>query len=64
MACQKLCKQGRDKAKVNILAKVHPYIFFTLQLDSACYIKLLGRIISNAFTVSVDKHFDTLNQHC
>jgi len=23
------------KAKVNILAKSHPYIFFTLQLDSA-----------------------------
>jgi len=23
------------KAKVNVLAKPHPYIFFTLQLDSA-----------------------------
>ena len=40
MACLKLCKQGRrdsTKAKVNILAKPHLYIFFTLQLDSiAC----------------------------
>jgi len=34
MACQKLSKQGRDDAKVNVLAKPHPYIFFTLQLDS------------------------------
>ena len=37
MACQKVCKQGRDesiKAKVNIKAMPHPYIFFTLQLDS------------------------------
>ena len=33
MACQKVCEQDRDKAKVNILAKPHPYIFFTLQLD-------------------------------
>jgi len=23
------------KAKINVLAKPHPYIFFTLQLDSA-----------------------------
>ena len=28
------------KAKANILAKPHPYIFFTLQLD--CAWKLLG----------------------
>ena len=33
MASQKVCKQGM-KAKVNILAKPHPYILFTLQLDS------------------------------
>ena len=35
MACQKVYKQGRDdsiKAKVNIKAMPHPYIFFTLQL--------------------------------
>ena len=39
MACQKVHKQGRDDprkhAEVIILAKPHPYIFFTLQLDSA-----------------------------
>ena len=37
MACQKVHKQGRDdsmKAKVNIKAMLHPYIFLTLQLDS------------------------------
>ena len=35
MACQKVYKQGRDdsiKAKINIKAIPHPYIFFTLQL--------------------------------
>ena len=35
MACQKVCKQGRDdgmKAKVNAMAKPHPYIFFTLYI--------------------------------
>ena len=39
MACQKVHKQGRDDPRkhpeVNILAKSHPYIFFTLQLDGA-----------------------------
>jgi len=37
MACQKVCKQGigmMHETKVNVLAKPHPYIFFTLQLDS------------------------------
>jgi len=37
MACLKVRKQGRDdawKQRVNILAKPHSYIFFTLQLDS------------------------------
>ena len=35
MACQKVYKQGKDdsiKAKVNIKAIPHSYIFFTLQL--------------------------------
>ena len=35
MACQKVCKQGRDESKVTVFAKAHPYIFFTVQLDSA-----------------------------
>ena len=36
MACQKVSNQGGDDAKVNVLAKPHsPYIFFTLQVDSA-----------------------------
>ena len=36
MACQKVSKQGGDDAKVNVLAKPpSPYIFFTLQVDSA-----------------------------
>ena len=39
MACQKVCKQGRDdacmKAKVNILAKPHASLhFFHMQFDS------------------------------
>ena len=36
MACQKVYKQGRDdsiKAKVNIKAMPHSYIFFTLHFD-------------------------------
>ena len=32
MAYQKVYKQGSIKAKVNIKAMPHPYIFFTLQL--------------------------------
>ena len=37
MAYQKVCKQGRDNTQKqsNILAKPHPYFFFTVQLDSA-----------------------------
>ena len=35
MARQKVCKQGRDESKVTVFAKAHPYIFFTLQLDTA-----------------------------
>ena len=42
MACQKVRKQGRDdvgmKSKVNILAKPHPYIFFTRQLVYESYL--------------------------
>jgi len=39
MACQKVCKQGRDDARKQrsrdvVLAKPHLYIVFTLQLDS------------------------------
>jgi len=40
MACQKVCKQGRDDAWkqrstcICRFAEPHPYIFFTLQLDS------------------------------
>ena len=40
MACQKVCKQGRDdsiKAKVNIKTMLYPSIFFTLQFNSACF---------------------------
>ena len=41
MVCQKVYKQGRDDAKVNnVLAKPHPYIFFTLLgVDSAPALK-------------------------
>ena len=39
MACQKGCKQGRDDESNGqhiAIGKPHPYIFFTLQVDSAC----------------------------
>ena len=32
------------KAKVNIMAKPHPYIFFTLQLDSAWHNLMILRM--------------------
>ena len=40
MAYQKVCKQGRDdawKQWSRVLAKPHPYIFFTLQLAYAMH---------------------------
>ena len=40
------------KAKVNVMAKPHPYIFFTLQLDSAWVCSEMYHKFTNPYTAS------------
>ena len=54
MACQKVSKQGGDDAKVNVLAKPHsPYIFFTLQVDSAWESSITSHKFTNCHFMAV-----------
>ena len=50
------------KAKVNILAKPHPYIFFTLQLDSV--FELLGSYLIATYEAIIPSYTDTNAGSC